>query len=101
MLFEICLLHVWPKANVTGCCYSRVCHTKIQVECSCHSYFISLEDLVLLEAMWVEIKAGHNIIHVCVCYQPPNAKAEFCINLQDSLALVKQSVAVLLYLPRI
>ena len=34
------------------------------------------------------------LIHMCVCYRPPNAKAEFLTKLQDSLDLVKQSGAV-------
>ncbi len=48
-------------------------------------------DIPDLEAMWVKIKAGNNILLICVCYRPPNSKAEFWTKLQDSVDLVKQS----------
>ena len=41
--------------------------------------------------MWVKVKAGHNIIMVCVCYRPPNSDASFWVKLQDSVDLVKQA----------
>lgn len=46
-----------------------------------------------LEAMWVKVKAGHNVIHLCICYRPPNSKVDFWTKLQDSVDLVKQSGA--------
>ena len=44
-----------------------------------------------LEALWVKVKAGNNIVLICVCYRPPNAKAEFWTKLQDSIDIAKQS----------
>ena len=44
-----------------------------------------------LEAMWVKVKAGNDIALICVCYKPPNAKADFWTKLQDSIDLAKQS----------
>ena len=50
-------------------------------------------DIPDLESMWVKIKAGHNSLMLCVCYRPPNARADFWLKLQDSIDLVKQSNA--------
>ena len=44
-----------------------------------------------LEALWMKIKAGNNLFLMCVCYRAPNEKAQFWINLQDSIDLAKQS----------
>ena len=44
-----------------------------------------------LELMWVRIKAGLNIFLLGVCYRPPNAKADFWQQLQDSVDLAKQT----------
>ena len=44
-----------------------------------------------LEAMWVKIKAGNNIIFICVCYRPPNIGNDFWVSLQDSIDLIKQN----------
>ena len=44
-----------------------------------------------LEALWVKIKAGNNTVLICVCYRPPNARADFWTNFQDSIDLAKQS----------
>ena len=44
-----------------------------------------------LEALWVKVKAGHNVILFCTCYRPPDAKADFWVTLQDSLDLAKHS----------
>ena len=46
-----------------------------------------------LEAMWIKVKAGNNVLLLCTCYRPPNAKADFWTKLQDSIDLVKQSGA--------
>ena len=48
-------------------------------------------DIPELEAMWLKIKAGHNIFMLCICYRPPNAKVDFWVKLQDAVDLVKQS----------
>ena len=48
-------------------------------------------DIPELEAMWLKVKAGHNVFMLCVCYRPPNSKADFWIKLQDSVDLVKQA----------
>ena len=45
-----------------------------------------------LEAMWVKLKAGNNIVLVCTCYRPPNSKVDFWIKLQDSIDVVKDRV---------
>ena len=44
-----------------------------------------------LESLWVKIKAGNNIFLLCVCYRPPNSKADFWNSFQDSVDLAKQS----------
>ena len=44
-----------------------------------------------LEALWVKIKAGNNSLLLCVCYRPPNAKADFWLRLQDTIDLAKKS----------
>ena len=42
-----------------------------------------------LEALWLKIKAGHNVLLLCICYRPPNARADFWVKLQDSVDLAK------------
>ena len=44
-----------------------------------------------LEALWLKIKAGQNVLLLCICYRPPNAKADFWVKLQDAVDLAKQS----------
>ena len=44
-----------------------------------------------LEAMWVKVKAGNNIVLLCICYRPPNSKPDFWLNLQASIDLAKQT----------
>ena len=44
-------------------------------------------EIPMLEAMWVQVKVGKNVFHLCVCYRPPNNDAEFWVKLQDSLDL--------------
>ena len=44
-----------------------------------------------LEEMWVKVKAGNNVFHLCVCYRLLNSGVDFRTKLQDSVDLVKQS----------
>ena len=43
-----------------------------------------------LEAMWVKLKVGSNIMFLCACYTPIS-NADFWIKLQESIDLVKES----------
>ena len=56
--------------------------------CAIHMTEYEIPDL---EAMWLKIKAGHNVFMICICYRPPNSKADFWVKLQDTVDQVKQS----------
>ena len=52
-----------------------------------------MNDLELpgLEALWVKIKAGCNVMLFCVCYRPPDSDASFWASLQDSIDLARHT----------